>query len=199
MQHAFVFNEVAVLVRHWFEIDLNDSHMEHGARVEIRLLAPHPGRGSESAAQVIVVDQPAQGTPRLSPAQVRAPQSLAAGGGGGVRAVDRRHRPVRRCGGRTCSIVWTAAPERSRRRTFTRTSWGSSHVSVTGTRQSRPPRGTGCRPACPMSRTSLPRPACSFVTRPPRTIRSGPMPAGSSCRLSPLRSLLPSPAPCYHR
>jgi hypothetical protein len=58
VQHAFVFNELAVLVRHWFEIDLTDSHMEHGARVEIRLLAPQPRRGSESAAQVVVVDQP---------------------------------------------------------------------------------------------------------------------------------------------
>lgn len=58
MQHAFVFNEVAVLVRHWFEIDLDDSHLEHGVRVEIRMLAPQPRRGSESAAQVVVADQP---------------------------------------------------------------------------------------------------------------------------------------------
>lgn len=58
MEHVFVFNEVAVLVRHWFEIDLVDSHLEHGARVELRLLAPQPRRGSESAAQQIVVDQP---------------------------------------------------------------------------------------------------------------------------------------------
>ena len=58
MQHAFVFNEVAVLVRHWFEIDLVDSHLEHGARVELRLLVPQPRRGSESAAQKVVVDQP---------------------------------------------------------------------------------------------------------------------------------------------
>jgi len=58
VHHAFVFNEVAVLVRHWFEIDLDDSHMEHGARVEVRLVARQPRRGSESAAQVITVDQP---------------------------------------------------------------------------------------------------------------------------------------------
>jgi hypothetical protein len=58
VQLAFVFNEVAVLVRHWFEIDLADSHLEHGARVEIRLLVPQPRRGSESAAQQVVVDQP---------------------------------------------------------------------------------------------------------------------------------------------
>jgi hypothetical protein len=58
VEHVFVFNEVAVLVRHWFEIDLMDSHLEHGARVELRLLVSQPRRGSESAAQQIVVDQP---------------------------------------------------------------------------------------------------------------------------------------------
>lgn len=58
MLQAFVYNEVAVLVRHWFEIDLADSHMEHGARVELRLLDPQPRRGSESAAQRIALDQP---------------------------------------------------------------------------------------------------------------------------------------------
>ena len=58
MEHAFVYNEVAVLVRHWFEIDLSDSHLEHGARVEVRQVAPQPRRGSESAAQKVVVDQP---------------------------------------------------------------------------------------------------------------------------------------------
>lgn len=58
MLHAFVYSEVAVLVRHWFEIDLGDSHLEHGARIELRLLAPQPHRGSESAAQQIVLDEP---------------------------------------------------------------------------------------------------------------------------------------------
>lgn len=58
MLQAFVYNEVAVLVRHWFEIDLHDSHLEHGARVELRLLAPEPHRGSESAAQRITPDRP---------------------------------------------------------------------------------------------------------------------------------------------
>ncbi|HEY7488358.1 MAG TPA: hypothetical protein VH912_28205 [Streptosporangiaceae bacterium] len=56
--HAFVYNEVAVLVRHWFEVGLKDSHLEHGTRVELRLLAPEPLRGTESAAQKIVADQP---------------------------------------------------------------------------------------------------------------------------------------------
>jgi hypothetical protein len=55
---AFVYNEVAILVRHWFEISQTDSHTEHGARIELRLMAPQPRRGTESAAQKIVADQP---------------------------------------------------------------------------------------------------------------------------------------------
>lgn len=58
MLQVFVYNEVAVLVRHWFEIDLKDSHLEHGARIELRLLEPQPHRGTESASQRIVADQP---------------------------------------------------------------------------------------------------------------------------------------------
>jgi hypothetical protein len=56
--HAFVYNEVAVLVRHWFEIGTRDSHLEHGARVELRLRALPPWRGTYAAAQQIVADQP---------------------------------------------------------------------------------------------------------------------------------------------
>lgn len=56
--HAFVYSEVAAVVRHWFEVDLGDSHLEHGARIELRLLDPQPHRGSESAAQRIVLDDP---------------------------------------------------------------------------------------------------------------------------------------------
>jgi hypothetical protein len=48
----------AVIVRHWFEINLQDCSMEHGARVELRERPPRPHRGSESAAQVIAVDRP---------------------------------------------------------------------------------------------------------------------------------------------
>ncbi|KAB2344418.1 hypothetical protein [Actinomadura rudentiformis] len=58
MQHAFVYDEVAILVRHWFEIDLTDSHLEHGARLELRRLVPQEPRGTESAAQKVLVDQP---------------------------------------------------------------------------------------------------------------------------------------------
>lgn len=78
MLRAFVFNRTSVLVRHWFEIDLGDSSMEHGAlphrgprtcRVdartaaggtptELRLLDVTPHRGTESAAQRFVIDRP---------------------------------------------------------------------------------------------------------------------------------------------
>jgi hypothetical protein len=58
MLQIFGYTEVAILVRHWFEIDLDDSHLEHGARLELRLLTPQPHRGTESAAQVIMADRP---------------------------------------------------------------------------------------------------------------------------------------------
>jgi hypothetical protein len=56
--HMFAFSGCAIIVRHWFEIDLSDASMEHGARVEVRQLASHPHRGSESAAQLISADRP---------------------------------------------------------------------------------------------------------------------------------------------
>src|SRR2546429_3760653 len=46
------------MIRHWFEIDLDNASMEHGARIEIRELARHPHRGSESASQLTTVDRP---------------------------------------------------------------------------------------------------------------------------------------------
>ena len=58
MQHILALSRSAVIVRHWFEIDLEDASMEHGARIELRELAPQPHRGSESAAQVITADRP---------------------------------------------------------------------------------------------------------------------------------------------
>ena len=58
MQHILAFSHCAVIVRHWFEIDLDDASMEHGARIELRELAAQPRRGTESAAQVITVDRP---------------------------------------------------------------------------------------------------------------------------------------------
>jgi hypothetical protein len=58
MLQAFLFSRVAVVVRHWFEIGLNDGVMEHGVRLELRLLEPEARRGSESAAQRFVLDRP---------------------------------------------------------------------------------------------------------------------------------------------
>ena len=58
MQHILALARSAVIIRHWFEIDLDDASMEHGARIEIRELPSQPHRGSESASQVTVVDRP---------------------------------------------------------------------------------------------------------------------------------------------
>lgn len=58
MLRAFVFSRTSVLVRHWFEIDLTDASMEHGARIELRLLDVQSHRGTESAAQRFVIDRP---------------------------------------------------------------------------------------------------------------------------------------------
>ena len=58
MLHILTFSRSAVLIRHWFEINLDDASMEHGARIEIRELAGHPHRGTESAAQLITADRP---------------------------------------------------------------------------------------------------------------------------------------------
>jgi hypothetical protein len=58
MLRAFLFTHVAVLVRHWFEIGLADGVMEHGVRLELRLLESQAHRGTESAAQRLVIDRP---------------------------------------------------------------------------------------------------------------------------------------------
>jgi hypothetical protein len=58
MMHIVALSRTAVIMRHWFEIDLDDASMEHGARIELRELAEHPHRGSESAAQLISADRP---------------------------------------------------------------------------------------------------------------------------------------------
>lgn len=50
-----MFEKVAVLVRVWHE---PMDPPERGARVEVRLLADEPWRGSRSAAQRVVIDQP---------------------------------------------------------------------------------------------------------------------------------------------
>jgi hypothetical protein len=58
VQHILALSHSAVIVRHWFEIDLDDASMEHGVRIELRELPSQPHRGSESAAQLITVDRP---------------------------------------------------------------------------------------------------------------------------------------------
>jgi hypothetical protein len=58
MQHILAVSRSAVIVRHWFEIDLEDASMEHGVRIELRELSAHPHRGSESAAQPVTADRP---------------------------------------------------------------------------------------------------------------------------------------------
>lgn len=57
MMHIVALSRTAVIMRHWFEIDLDDASMEHGARIELRQLAEHAHRGSESAAQLITADR----------------------------------------------------------------------------------------------------------------------------------------------
>jgi len=56
--HIVALSGSAVIVRHWFEINLDDCSMEHGARIELRERPAQPHRGSESAAQVVAVDRP---------------------------------------------------------------------------------------------------------------------------------------------
>ncbi len=56
MIKAFLYEHIAILVRHWFEIDLHTAGFEHGVRVEVRLREDQPHRGSESAAQRMVID-----------------------------------------------------------------------------------------------------------------------------------------------
>ena len=52
---TFGFTRIAVTVRRWFEVAA-DATMETGARIEIAELDPQQHRGSESAAQPLVVD-----------------------------------------------------------------------------------------------------------------------------------------------
>jgi hypothetical protein len=58
VQHILALSRSAVIVRHWFEINLDDASMEHGVRIELRELSPQPHRGSESAAQLVTADRP---------------------------------------------------------------------------------------------------------------------------------------------
>jgi len=55
MHQIFLFERFAVVVGPWFE---PGPRPERGARVEVRLRRDEPHRGSESAAQRLVVDEP---------------------------------------------------------------------------------------------------------------------------------------------
>jgi hypothetical protein len=55
--HVLALSRSAVTVRHWFEINLDDASMEHGARIEVRELREHQHRGTESASQLVTVDR----------------------------------------------------------------------------------------------------------------------------------------------
>jgi hypothetical protein len=55
MHRMFVFDNVAVVVGPWWE---PGDPPERGCRVEVRMRADEPHRGSPSAAQRIVVDEP---------------------------------------------------------------------------------------------------------------------------------------------
>ena len=57
MRHLLALSGSVVSIRHWFEINLDDASMEHGARIEIRRLRDEPHRGSESASQLVTVDE----------------------------------------------------------------------------------------------------------------------------------------------
>ena len=55
MRQVFVFEKVAVIVGPWHE---PAEPPERGARVEVRLLADEPERGSQFAAERVVIDTP---------------------------------------------------------------------------------------------------------------------------------------------
>jgi hypothetical protein len=57
VRHLLALSGSVVSIRHWFEINLDDASMEHGARIEIRRLRDEPHRGSESASQLVTVDE----------------------------------------------------------------------------------------------------------------------------------------------
>ena len=56
MQFCFLFDRVAILVRHWYEVGPADE--EHGTRVELRTITRPAHTGSESAAQPVTLDEP---------------------------------------------------------------------------------------------------------------------------------------------
>ncbi|HET9974996.1 MAG TPA: hypothetical protein VFQ68_42665 [Streptosporangiaceae bacterium] len=57
MQQDIALTCCAIIARHWFEIDLDDASMEHGARIELQGLVPQQYCGSESPAQLVTADR----------------------------------------------------------------------------------------------------------------------------------------------
>jgi hypothetical protein len=55
MRQVFVFEKVAVIVAPWHE---PGNPPERGTRLEVRLLADEPARGSQFAAERVVIDTP---------------------------------------------------------------------------------------------------------------------------------------------
>lgn len=58
MRYVLALSRSAFIIRHWFEINLDNASMEHGARIELRELPVQPHRGTESAAQLVTLDRP---------------------------------------------------------------------------------------------------------------------------------------------
>jgi hypothetical protein len=58
MRYVLALSRSAFVIRHWFEINLDDASMEHGVRIELRELPVQPHRGTESAAQIVTLDRP---------------------------------------------------------------------------------------------------------------------------------------------
>src|SRR6476661_4273257 len=57
MLQAFIFSEVGITVRHWYEIGGNPDEEEHGIRLEVRALRRHSRRGSLAAPQIVELDE----------------------------------------------------------------------------------------------------------------------------------------------
>jgi hypothetical protein len=112
VQHILAFSQSAVIVRHWFEINLDDASMEHGARIELRALAAQPAgqrvgiasnhRGSPAVAgrSLRPPGGPARKLPgRALPSAVLGERALLTGVGPGIDG-----RPV--AGFATSSVAW---------------------------------------------------------------------------------------------
>lgn len=97
MLHILALSRCAVTVRHWFEIDLSDCSLEHGARIELRERPPQAYRGSESAAQLIALDRPLWRADLFDRAE------------GGARGFSAAHYHPHFSGSEPCGRVWDRA------------------------------------------------------------------------------------------